>query len=314
MLLERITAVIHSRELRGVILLGDVFDTHDIQDNDCLTMYSEFIRQNEERLEIHHVVGNHEMNDSKTYLPSIHALNPWHGRENVYIHDKGSVFDIDNTLVSFMPFVPNGMFKHALQEQLGEKASLVQLVFAHQEFSGCQMGASQVSKDGDENPNVQVISGHIHGEQRIGNVWYPGTPCQHTFAEAEDRYVYIIEIKDGKYEVVEQIDLELPKFKTIRTDTQNLPEHSFDDEHEYRIVIRDTPENIVLFKKSEFYRDVHKSVKFKFEVVKEKAERVENERQLSFEERFLELVEQEGLQNTYENIFEEFPKSPQPGA
>jgi len=308
-LLKRVSGVIEARpELEAVVLLGDVFDTHDIQDNDCLTIYSDFVMRNEERIKIHHVVGNHEMNDSKTYLPTVHALNPWKGRENVFIHDQPVSIAMGTARVGFIPYVPNGMFGQALAS-LDENEP--QIVFAHQEFVGCEMG-SQASDTGDEIPRVKIVSGHIHGEQRIGNVWYPGTPCQHNFAESEEKFVYVLEIQDGEYRIAEKIDLGLPRLKTVKTSAQEYPVIDAEDGNLYRIVVRDTPENIVMYKKSDYYREMHKSVKFKFDVVKSAAERVEIEKHLSFEQRLLELVEQEGLKPTYEAIFKEFPSPPVP--
>lgn len=309
LLMEKISQEIAGRPyLRGIVLLGDVFDTHDIQDNESLTIYSRFIRENENRLEIHHLLGNHEMNDSKTYLPEVHALNPWHARKNVFIHDKCNLVEIDGARVVFAPFFPEGNFRRGLTEALGDEAAKIDLIFAHQEFFGCTMGSNQTSVSRDAVLEIPVISGHIHGAQKIGNTWYPGTPCQHNFSEEEEKFIYVIDIKDGGYTVEERIDLGMPKFRTIKTTAGEFPFVDAEDGNTYRIVVRDTPENILLYKRTDFYREMHKSVKFKFDIIKTQAERVENEKNLSFEQRLLELIDEEDLRETYENIFKELPK------
>lgn len=298
LLLSKISSVIQEKQPEMVVLLGDVFDTHDVQSNDCLSIFADFVRKNEQKTVLHHVVGNHEMNDSRTFLPDVHALNPWKGRENFFVHDRPAEFS-GPLPVAFVPFVPNGMFKKALQ-LLPKKPKLV---FAHQEFNGCAMGPHKISEGGDEEPEFQVISGHIHGRQTLGNVWYPGTPCQHRFTEELEKYIYMLNLSSDGYQVVEQIDLELPKFYTMHCSATDFPDIPVNDENEYRIVVKDTPENILLFKKTEFYMEKHQNVKFKFDVIKQQAQRLENQKDLSFRERFEELVAEEGLEGTYEAIF-----------
>lgn len=298
-LLSRISSVIETRQPDTVILLGDVFDTHDRHDNDCITAYSEFIMKNEGRVKIYHVLGNHECNDSRTFLPNVHVLNAWHGRKNVTICDKPmALAQEDGTILGFVPYVPNGRFAEAVS-MLEDPPHLV---FAHQEFKDCLM-ASHRSETGDSIPEFEVISGHIHGSQKIGNVWYPGTPCQQNFSEEEDKFVYIIDIQNGTYRIEEQIDLEMPKFVTIRTNAQEYPEMDLASENLFRIVVKDTPENIVLYKRSSFYKKLYRNVKFKFEIVRPEAARTENERNLDFDRRFRELIQQEGLESAYEAIF-----------
>lgn len=302
-LLNRISKEIYRTRPDSVILLGDVFDTHDVHQNDVITAYSNFILENERLTKIYHVLGNHEMNDSRTFLPDSHVLNAWKGRPNVVICDRPFATQLGDTSVAFIPYVPAGQFSRAL-EMVGIDH---EIVFAHQEFKNCDMGGF-VSVHGDEYEGyAQIISGHIHGRHRLGKVWYPGTPCQHSFGEDGDKRIYLLEIMDGNYRILEEIDLKMPEFRTIHTDVAKSVAFELEEGHKYRIVVSDVAERILMFKKSEIYKSLSKRVKFQFEPTQKEAKRVENVRNLTFEQRFAELVRENKLEGTYETIFGQLP-------
>lgn len=305
LLLNRITEAIHSHELDCVVLLGDVFDEHDVVRNDCLTIFAEFLAQNS-HVKIVHILGNHEMNDSKTFLPRFHALTPFKRLPNYVVVDSPVVEEISNTRVACVPYCPPGTFKNAI-------AMLPQpphLIFAHQEFKGCLMDGGLKSEHGDDIPNCQIISGHIHGEHKVANkVWYPGTPCQHRFSEEEDKFVYIIEIRDGTYTISLPIDLKMPKFITKQLSIDNVKNFQADAENEYRIVIKDTTFNIIAFKKTKEYKRLAKSVKFKFivEDAIQTTERKTSTKTKTFTERFSDYVKERKLEESYKFIFDKLP-------
>jgi DNA repair exonuclease SbcCD nuclease subunit len=299
LLLDRLAEQAESWNPDAIILLGDVFDEHRHVMSDCLTIYTEFLKRLS-KFWIIHIVGNHEMPDSRTFLPKIHAVQPFKLAPNLTIIDTPtSIQASDGTFVGLVPYVPLGRFQEAVQ--MLEQPPKV--VFGHQEFKNCAMREGFLSENGDEVPEgYQVISGHIHGKQRVGNVWYPGTPCQQNFSESEDKYVYLIEIANNGYKVLSQSDLDLPKMKTIECSVDAIPELPSTDAL-YRYVISGTPGKITAYKKTETYRTLARSVKIKFNVIVETAKRTENERNLSFDERFAELVNENGLKEIYEAVF-----------
>jgi len=305
LLLSRLTETISSVKPNMVILLGDVFDEHDIVRNDCLTIFSEFLSANS-HVKIVHILGNHEMNDSKTFLPRFHALAPFKNTPNYVAVDNPTHEFVDGTHVGYVPYCPPGTF-HKATEMLSGKESLL---FAHQEFKGCLMEAGLKSEHGDELPLCKVISGHIHGEHTVGDlVWYPGTPCQHRFSEDEEKFVYLIDIQNGSYKIVKPIDLQMPKFVTREVKIQDLSKFEIDPVNEYRIVIKDTPFNIIAFKKTKEYKKLAKQVKFKFiaEDHQEKTQRKLQTNTKSFSERFSDYVKERKLEKSYQFIFDKLP-------
>lgn len=305
LLLSRITEAIHAHELDCVVLLGDVFDEHDVVRNDCLTIFAEFLAQNS-HVKIVHILGNHEMNDSKTFLPRFHALTPFKRLNNYLVVDTPIIEEISETKVAYIPYCPPGTFKDAV----GMLSKSPQLIFAHQEFKGCLMDGGLKSEHGDDIPNCQIISGHIHGEHKVANkVWYPGTPCQHRFSEEEDKFIYIIEIADGSYKIDLPIDLKMPKFITKQLSIDNIKDFKLDAENEYRIVIKDTTFNIIAFKKTKEYKRLAKSVKFKFVVEDaiQTTERKTSTKTKTFTERFSDYVKERKLEESYKFIFDKLP-------
>lgn len=281
-----------------LILLGDVFDEHESVDNDCLSIYSDFIQKASRIAQCVHLLGNHEMNDSKTLLPEHHSLKPWvKTKDSLDIVEKPLFKNIDGTRVGFFPYAPPGQFSSMVTEE-------IDLAFAHQEFKGCMMAKNSIaSEHGDPLPGCQVISGHIHGYQKIGNIWYPGTPCQQNFGESLEKRIFLIEIANGGYTVLESIDLGMPKYRTIKT---TIPECGLIERNEadtYRFEIEASPSQIFGFKKSETYRKLAGNVKFKFSNPKKVETILPVAENASFEQRFLEIAKTNNCVEAYENIF-----------
>ena len=305
LLLKNITEKIEEHNPDFVVLLGDVFDEHDVVRNDCLTIFSEFLYANR-NTEIIHILGNHEMNDSKTFLPRFHALTPFKQIENYIVVDRPIEKLVSNTILGFIPYCPPGLFQTAV-DMLSSKPHIL---FAHQEFKGCLMDGGLKSENGDDIPNCKIISGHIHGEHTVANrVWYPGTPCQHRFSEEENKSIFLINIKDGVYTVEKAIDLNMPKFITRQVDISDIKNFVVDVENEYRIVIKDTSFNIIAFKKTKDYKKLAKLVKFKFisEDQQTSSERKHNTKTKSFEERFSDYIKERKLEESYQFIFSKLP-------
>ena len=65
------------------------------------------------------------------------------------------------------------------------------IIFSHQEFSGCKMGAI-ISIEGDKwsLDYPHIVSGHIHSRQiPQKNIYYPGAAMQHAFGESEKNII-----------------------------------------------------------------------------------------------------------------------------
>lgn len=305
LLLSKITSSIQTEKPDAVVLLGDVFDEHDVVRNDCLTIFSEFLSKNS-NTKIIHILGNHEMNDSKTFLPRFHVLTAFKRTQNYEVVDTPVLHCISGTNIGFIPFCPPGTFGRAI-DMLPDNP---QILFAHQEFKGCLMDGGLKSEHGDELPKCKVISGHIHGMHTVGGcIWYPGTPCQHRFSEDEEKFIYMINIENGRYVIDSQIDLRMPKFVTKQIPIDEIKNFSVEPENEYRIVIKDSSFNIIAFKKTKQYKLLAKTVKFKFVVddIVQQQKHNPNIKTKTFSERFFDYIKERKLEESYKFIFDKLP-------
>jgi DNA repair exonuclease SbcCD nuclease subunit len=295
----------HAERLKpdgGVVFLGDVGDTHDYIQNECWTLYHEVLERLTKQFEVFHILGNHEMSDSKTVLPKIHAMNAFKGRKNLHVVDRPMKFEKNGVRFAGIPYTPVGTFSELIQPLESFKPGVV---YAHQEFQGTLLSRSLESVSADVPPEwTQVISGHIHGNQYLTNLWYPGTPCQHNFGEDEDKWIFLIKVTNKGFTVVEKIDLGMPKMLTRETNCSEARKYlELNDGNIYRLAIVDTPANIAAFKKTDIYKRLAMNLRIKFDPVLVQTKREERDRNISFEELFKKHVQEHNLESAYQDIF-----------
>jgi DNA repair exonuclease SbcCD nuclease subunit len=191
------------------------------------------------------------------------------------------------------------------------------LIFAHQEFRGCQMGAI-VSEIGDPWPldYPTVISGHIHNYHvPQPNIIYTGTPLQHAFGDTEDKRILVFEHRrepvaqpvahqctDG-YLVMRSLVLDVDRKVIVRKTIAELDSFSPPPGCQVKLVITGTSEEIRAIKTRKLS---YPKTKIFYHVIenteREIVARV-SEKDLSFEEVLLSLLDQnECLTGIYRQI------------
>jgi len=301
----------------GTILLGDVFDNHGILHLPCLRLYTEFINEYSKPTLIH-VLGNHEMVNSVQYLPRDNALVPFEhhrlassemGELPCYVpitQPREIYFGPIAGLLGFIPFIPPKTEFHNIFP-LFKKCSLV---FCHQEFEGAVFNSkAEQSEIGDSVPDSYIISGHIHFNQTIGKVWYPGTPVQSNFGESvENKAVYVIEVDESKqppFTVVDTIPLAVPRFVTHRLSIKQVKTAFtfIENDDMERFIIEGTRSELLAFKPTEQFQTLSLLGKVKF-VVKEEEKPVKDKKETkSFQELLKEYAAKENLTDVYSTVF-----------
>lgn len=178
-----------------VVVLGDTLDTKEKINIYCLNQAIDFFLQIVERTRLVVLIGNHDFASEKIYLCPHH---PFTGLS----HERLMIVNTpkrDPTYPFFyIPYVPTSRLRDALLvlDYDPEKSSdHPLLIFSHQEYEGCQMGAMR-SEHGDKwsEDLPLTIAGHIHDKQDIPGVIYPGTPIQHKYGETPNKSVLLIDI------------------------------------------------------------------------------------------------------------------------
>jgi len=273
-----------------IIVLGDVLDTHERLHTVTMNKAFDMIKNLRDISKTYILVGNHDAINNRIFLNENHWMNAMKEWKNVEIIDKVKVLDINDIKLTLVPYVPNGRFIEALKTNDEEEWKNSDLIFAHQEFYGCKMGAI-VSVDGDrwDEEYPYVISGHIHSNQRPQkNIYYPGSAMQNAFGESEKNIIPVIRVEkdvvDASHESMAKIDIQeknlgLPRKKIVYMDVEDIDNYEPEKINEEKIndkikvTVSGVYEDFKALKKTKKYKDlVKKGVKivFKPKKIKEK--------------------------------------------
>jgi DNA repair exonuclease SbcCD nuclease subunit len=263
-----------------VVILGDIFDSHETVHTSCITMFNEIMLYLHS-LPVHTyiLVGNHDMINNTVFMSEKdHPFTPYKKWSRVTIVDKPVRVSIRKGLsFTFAPYVYRGRFLEMLEGV--DKWKYSTAIFAHQEFRGAKMGPF-TSIEGDEwKPEWPLmISGHIHDFDELqDNLTYVGAAMQHNFAENSKKAITLFRFGD-EYEI-ERINLSIPKKITVNTEVIDATMTGLKDvldrdgDDEVRVVVRGTMTEHLKWKKSKACEALkRKRVKIVFRQVEEEVD------------------------------------------
>ena len=285
-LLLQLETICDDEKVDQIVIGGDLMHYHERIFTQALNKTLEFVRRLSIKCPVDILVGNHDMINNQQFLTSNHWLNVFHSFHNVTVIDKPLKRISGEFVYLLCPYVFPGRFIEALETvELDWKTC--HLIFAHQEFKGCKMG-SIISSEGDdwkiEYP--QVISGHIHDNQKINNIYYPGSPLQHAFGDTDKRVVCIFD-KD-----IRDIELNVPKKKIVKTTIDDLANLKTTLSNHLKLKIKATTEEFKLFKQTTEYKEyTDKGVKIQLDKIENHSIETENK---SFQSLLQDMVEKDG--------------------
>ena len=272
--ISKIVQTCKSENPNLIVILGDVLHEHERLHTIPLNKSYEFIRKMSEISTTYMLVGNHDLINNQQFLSTNHWMNALKDWPNIFIVDKPTTHSINQKLyLMFCPYVPNGRFIEALETSEHDwKSSL--LIFAHQEFKGCKMGAIE-SIDGDtwSTEYPPIISGHIHSNQTLDtNVYYPGSAMQNAFGDPNNIIAVIdwnidetdetneTEHDDSPVYNLREIDLGLRKKKLVYIDIENIDTYEIPDtQDDIKLTVNGTYDEFKIFRKGTKYQDIIKA-------------------------------------------------------
>lgn len=241
-----------------IVCLGDILHTHERVHVTPLNKAYDFIKKLRDVAPTYVLVGNHDYIQNQQFLTTNHWMNGMKDWEGVTIVDNVITATLSDVVLTFVPYVPPGRFIEALDSgDYDWKSS--DIIFAHQEFYGCKMGAI-LSVEGDkwDDSYPQVISGHVHSKQTIGkNIYYTGSAMQNAFGESEENIIAVVEVYPGDLRPIREVDLGLPRKKIVYTDMEAIDKVKVgENADKLKITVSGNFDEFKAFKKSEKYKEL----------------------------------------------------------
>lgn len=175
-----------------ICLLGDLFHTHSVIHSPVMAFWHRAFWNMVKVAPTYVIVGNHDMSMSGQKDDGIHAMM-------LYKMDGLVVVDHPQLLPWGAAGVPYLVDRDAMPAYAYYYKSARTLV-CHQTFTGSKYENGFYAHDGvdpDLLPQDYIISGHIHTPQRVGKVWYPGSPRWQIVTDANvDRAIWVVEHDD----------------------------------------------------------------------------------------------------------------------
>jgi len=316
---KELKKVLAEKEPDFIVFLGDILHTHEKIHSVSMNRAHSIIDWVREYAPVYVLVGNHDYINNKQFLTTNHWMNGmkrWkrcETKRRVTIVDKVIHEEIGDFSFVFSPYVPNGQFKEAL-ETIGDVWRWADTIFAHQEFKGCQMKAVK-SETGDEWSDrlPHVVSGHIHGEQKMhgGKVFYTGACMQHNFGDSLNKFIYTLTYtaKNERYKI-KKIMLDLPQ--KVIVDIHTVEEvkkvlTTLRENTKYKFVFKMSKEEFRAFTKTSLYKELlEKEVYIMFSPLSNNSNRgtggVKGGETRSFIQILSELVEKESDEPTTDTL------------
>jgi len=207
--IDQLLSLVSANKYDCVILLGDQFNDFAVVRSEIMSLWTEFFRKASQHSRVIAIVGNHDLAGAEGGTNPMEAFKFY---SNVDVID--SLVSIGD--IYFMPFKRD----NAEFESLCRDIPTGSLLFCHQSFNGAQFENGFYDPHGVEVDCVShlagVISGHVHKEQKFANIWYPGTPFQHTFGDAgEPKFIYELEVNSDCYQVLNKISLDMSEYHVV---------------------------------------------------------------------------------------------------
>jgi DNA repair exonuclease SbcCD nuclease subunit len=274
LLIEKLINLATEKKPDLIIVLGDVLHTHERLHTIALNKAYELINNMRLISKTYVLVGNHDMINNQVFLNENHWLSGMKEWENTVIVDKVLTETINGEKFIFVPYVPPGRFQEALNT-IGSEWKDSSCIFAHQEFSGCKMGAI-ISVEGDKWPisYPHVVSGHIHSRQiPQENVYYTGSAMQHAFGESEKNIIAYLTFENKNYNR-EEVDLQLPRKKIVYMDVEDVDSYEAPQTEDIiKVTLSGNYDQFKALKKTKKYKNLlDKGVKVIFKPKKIKKE------------------------------------------
>jgi len=200
---DYIVKVFNEEKCSRVVFLGDQFHTHLTVNLEVMRFWFDLFGKldgGRDPYMLHKVialVGNHDKRVG-TDIVDTHSMMPF--GDTVLIVSRPTY--IANGIAAMPHYTSHEDFVKAANELNG-----IETLICHQTFDGSKYENGFYAPDGiDSNLLKQgaIISGHIHAQQEVGKVWYPGSPRWLTLGDANEEKAIWVVTHDDNGRIVER--------------------------------------------------------------------------------------------------------------
>ena len=169
------------------VFCGDINDTKAVIRSEIIAILIKRFTQFQDVMKII-IVGNHDLNN---HHDNKHSL--------LFLKMVPNVILVDHpqSILGGWWGIPYYHSKKELEAVISELcASGVRKIFMHQGFQGAKQSDYILDKSSISPKLVKdctIVTGHYHGHQFLGNIFYSGSPYTVTFAEVnQDKFIWLI--------------------------------------------------------------------------------------------------------------------------
>jgi DNA repair exonuclease SbcCD nuclease subunit len=205
----------HYREGDYLLINGDFFDNRTAIDIKAICYGLDIFNWLEENnIVVHMLIGNHDMQNSKSY--EFHSLRIFEKYKNVTIYTKPDILRMGTKKALLMPFIEN----HEEEKEILRKyQGQVDYLFCHSDLQGAKNNINSIPLT--HGPSIAdfvsypaVYSSHIHLRQKIKNFTFIGSPYHLDRNDKGDQKgVYVIDVETGREKFIP--NTLSPEYKTI---------------------------------------------------------------------------------------------------
>lgn len=226
LLTEKCIAFVEKYKPDFIVLLGDILHSHADTKQSEFDLAQTFIISLSQYAKTFVLIGNHDYINNSQFLSDKHFFNTFKKIENVVIVDKCIHYFHNGMDFVFCPFTLSSRFMEALftcrDMDTGKEYSYryARCIFSHIDIFGASYSNGTVVNDECvtkwSKKQPFLISGHIHKNQRLSNVYYPGSSTQVSCDEDPNKIVALITFSEGKRKIKE-LSLNIPGVYIVKT-------------------------------------------------------------------------------------------------
>jgi DNA repair exonuclease SbcCD nuclease subunit len=205
----------HYKKGDKLFMLGDLFDNRTALDIKaicyCLDIFN-WLEENE--IEVHILLGNHDMRSEKSY--EFNSLRILEKHTNVTIYSKPELIRFETKKILMMPFFTS---HHDEKATLDSYKGQADYLFCHSDLQGAKNNINSIPLQhgltiAEFVHFPKVFSGHIHLHQKIGNFTFIGSPYHLDRNDKGDQKgVYVIDIESGREKFIPNVLS--PQYQTV---------------------------------------------------------------------------------------------------